>query len=266
MKLYVKGFSSYRSDKEEIDIKKELKQHYKVDTRRKDDFIHAGLFGALRLKESVSVSTSDELYITSGVGNLNIVRKVFTSIVQNKEVMKLFDFINILGNTTNFYVASELGIKGKSLFQVANNFTYFNTLVSIYASLSMSKNEAVLGAIDLVSDNPEIIKRLLDRDENSEVVSSVNYQKLSLNAKDALCEVAFDTKFYSLNEINAILKDETSKIVVSARCSALAYETPSLYFETHASYVLSEAIQTKEDTLYVECYNEKYKILKIKSL
>lgn len=266
MKLYVKAHSSYRSDKEDIDIKKELKQNFKVDTRRKDGFIYMGLLGALRLKEQVSIERENELYITSGLGNVNILEKTNDYILEQKEYMKLFDFINMLGNTTSFYVASELGIKGKSIFQVADNFTYFNTLVSIYASLINSKNEAILGSIDLVSDDEEVIKRLLDLPETSNVVSSVNYQKLSLNAKDALCEVAFDTRFYSLDELSVILENESSKIVVSGRCSALEYEAPSKYFETNASYVLNEAIRTKVDTLYVECYNDKYKILKIKSL
>jgi len=117
-----------------------------------------------------------------------------------------------------------------------------------------------------VSDNEEVIKRLLDLEKSSEVLSSVSYQKLSLNANDALCEVAFDTKFYTLDELNAILKDERAKIVTSMRCSDLDYETPSAYFETNASYVLNEAITNKEDVVYVECYSDKYKILKIKNL
>ena len=266
MKLYVKAYSSHRSDLEEIDVKKELKQKYKVDVRRKDAFIHMGLLGALRLQETVSVERENELYITSGLGNVNILEKTNDYVMQQKSYMKLFDFINMLGNTTNYYVASELGIKGKSIFQVSDNFTYFNTLISIYASLTASENEAILGSIDLVSDNIEVSKRLLGLPENSNVVSGVNYQKLSLNAKDTLCEVEFDTKFYSLDELNAILENENSKIFSSMRCNALEHKMPDAYFETNASYVLNEAVKTKEDTLYIECYNDKYKILKIINL
>ena len=36
MKLYIKGFSSYRSDIDEVEIKKVLKQKYKYDPRRQD--------------------------------------------------------------------------------------------------------------------------------------------------------------------------------------------------------------------------------------
>lgn len=266
MKLYVKAYTSYRSDLEDTDIKKELKEKYKVDIRRKDGFIHMGLLGALRLQEKVSIETENELYITSGLGNINILEKINDYVIQKKGYMKLFDFINMLGNTTSYYVASELGIKGKSIFQIADNFTYFNTLVSIYASLSMSKKEAVLGSIDLLSNNEKITKCLLDLPDSTSVVSSVNYQKLSLNAQDALCEVEFDIKLYSLDEVNTILENESSKIVLGKRCGDLKYEKPSVYFETYASYVLNEAIKDTEDTLYVECYNDKYKILRIKNL
>ena len=55
-----KKFSSQQSLKNHIinkhsDIKKELKQRYKLDTRRQDDFIHLAVFGAQRLKEKTTI-------------------------------------------------------------------------------------------------------------------------------------------------------------------------------------------------------------------
>ena len=262
MKLYVKAISSYRSDNEDINLKQELKKSYKIDVRRKDDFIHAGLYGALRLRDAIEIKREDELYLTSGYGNINILAKMNEYMVENKESIKLFDFINMLGNTTSFYIASELGIKAKSIFQISDNFTYFNTLVSVYASLCKTKNEAIVGALDIASENEEVLKRVAGVEEQSSITTSVMFQKLSLDAKDALCEIEFDTKFYTLEEVQKLIKETTFKTVFSTRCKELDTEKRT-YIETDASSILNEAITNKESYLYVECYERKYKILKI---
>lgn len=266
MKLYVKAGSSYRSDLEDIVVKKELKSCYKLDTRRQDDFIHLGLLGAMRLQDKIEISREDELYMTSGFGNVNILQKTNKYILEEGESIKLFDFINMLGNTTSFYVASALGIKAKSIFQISDSFTYFHSLISIYASLQNSKNEAIIGSIDVVSDEPEIIKRVANMRESVNLVSSVNYQKVSLSSTDALCCLEFDTKFYTFKELKSILSYEKSRVVTSIRCDEFDYKKPSSYFETHASFVVNEVIKRGEDTLYIECYEGRYKILKIVSL
>jgi len=266
MKLYVKAISSYRSDLEDIVVKKELKQTYKVDTRRKDDFIHVGLLGALRLRDNIAIGEDDELYLTSGVGNFNIMCSVYENMITNKELMKLFDFINMLGNTTSFYVAQTLGIKAKSLFQISDNFTYFHSLINIYASLMSSKNEAVLGAIDIVSEDEVMIKRVLGVEQDVSLVSSVSYQKLSIDSTDALSEIEFDTHFYTLEEVKKIIKEESLRVVCSLRCKALEREKPEVFFETFGASAVAKATQTKEDTLFIECYEDRYKILKVRSV
>jgi hypothetical protein len=262
MKLYIKAISSYRSDKEEINIKQELKKSYKIDVRRKDDFIYAGLYGALRLRDTIEIKRENELYLTSGYGNINILSKIYDDVEENKGTIKLFDFINMLGNTTSFYVATELGIKAKSIFQISDNFTYFNTLVSVYASLCKTKNEAIVGALDIASENEEVLKRVAGIEEQSSITTSVMFQKFSLDATDALCEVEFDTKFYTLEEIQKLLKETTLKTVFSTRCKEL--DAPKrAYIETDASSVINESITNKESCLYVECYEKRYKIIQV---
>ncbi|SFV62530.1 hypothetical protein MNB_SM-4-1788 [hydrothermal vent metagenome] len=266
MKLYVKATSSYRSDLEDIVIKKELKLKYKVDTRRKDDFIYAGLLGALRLRDTIEIHEDDALYLTSGVGNFNIISTVYEDMITKKELMRLFDFINILGNTTSFYVAKTLGIKAKSLFQISDNFTYFHSLINIYASLKGSSNEAILGAIDIKSEDENIIKRLLDVEKDVSCVSSVSYQKLSLERTDALVEIEFDTMFYTLEEVQKIIQKESMKVICSLRCSDLKCDAPIEFFENLGANVVADVVEMQEDTLFIESYDNKYKILKIRAL
>ena len=266
MKLYLKAYSSYRGNLDELNVKKELKSTYKLDTRRQDTFIHLAIYGAQKLKDVIDINEQDELYITSGVGNIDVLQRTNKYVNEEKEFIKPFDFINMLGNTTSYYVASSLGLKDKNTFQISDNFTFINGLISLYASLNISGNDAILGAVDLVTTPDEVIKKVLGVKKETKVTSSVNYQKFSLNAKDALVSVEFDVNTYTLEEIKKLLENEISKIIVSIRCSELDYEKDEFFNETYASYVINEAVRKNLDTVFVDCYNERYKIIYVKSL
>ena len=266
MKLYIKAYSSYRSDEEDRDIKQELKQRYKLDVRRQDAFIHLATLGAQRLKECTNIHTDDELYITSGLGNVDILQKVYEYVTIQKQFIRPFDFINILGNTTSYYVASSIGVNNKNIFQISDNFTFIHSLISIYASLYNSTREAVLGSVDLASTPQEVAQKLLGLRDDTKIISSVNYQKLSFNPNDALASVEFDLKIYTGDEINEILNANDTKVIVSNRCRDLNVKQEDFLFETIASNVLNKTIKNKEDVLYIECYAQKYKILKISCL
>ncbi|NOX15777.1 MAG: hypothetical protein GXP61_07105 [Epsilonproteobacteria bacterium] len=266
MKLYVKNFSSFRDDLQKVDLKKELKQKYKFDTRRQDKFIHLGVYGAQLLKDKTKIRVDDELYVTSGVGNINIVQKTNTYMYEENQPLKIFDFINLLGNTTSYYIAKSLGVKGKNIFQISDNFTYIRTLISIYSSLKNSGKNAIICAIDLVSNPEEIIKRVLGIDEKTEVVSAVNYQKLSLNPSGAIAVIEFETKIYTLNEIKEIIKQSDDKIVISPRCMELKHNEYEKFFETMASCEINTAIKNQEDMQYVDCFENRYKIIKLKNI
>jgi hypothetical protein len=172
----------------------------------------------------------------------------------------------MLGNTTSFYVASELGIKAKSIFQISDNFTYFHTLISIYASLKKEGKEVVFGSLDIASLESEIIKRVAGIDESSEVVSSVNYQKLSLDPTDALARIQFDLNFYTLEQVEEVLLENRKKVYCSVRCEAFTCEKESLYFETEVSYIINRAIERGESLIYIDFYDNRYKILRVESM
>ncbi len=257
MKLYVENFSSYRDDLDKIDLKKELKSVYKLDTRRQDRFIHLGVYGAQLLKQKCDIEVDDELYVTSGIGNAEIVQKTNTYMFEENQPLKLFDFINLLGNTTSYYIAKSLGMRGKNIFQISDNFTYLNSLVSIYASLKNSGKNAIICSIDLVNSPSEVIKRVLGVSKDTRVVSAVNYQKLSLKSDNALAEIEFDLKSFSRDQI----KDRLEGAILIQRD-----EIQEPYFETIVSYKLNEAIKNRDQRVIIESFQNRYKILKLKIL
>ena len=266
MKLYIKNFSSYLDDFEAVDFKKELKQRYKLDTRRQDKFIHLAVYGAQLLKEKTKISPDDELYVTSGIGNIDIVQKTNTYMYEENQPLKLFDFINLLGNTTSYYVAKSLGVKGKNIFQISDNFTYIHSLISIYSSLKNSGKDAIICAIDLASNPDEIAKRVLGVDENAKITSAVNYQKFSLDSDEAIAYIEFDIKSYGLDEVLKIVKESDDNIVSTLRCADLKCTKDEKFFETIVSYEINQAIKNRQNTIILDCFEKRYKILKLKSM
>ncbi|MCF6173872.1 MAG: hypothetical protein L3J44_08875 [Campylobacteraceae bacterium] len=266
MKLYIQNFSSYRDDENGVDFKKILKQKYKLETRRQDKFIHLAVYGAQLLKDKIDIQVDDELYVTSGVGNIDIVQKTNTYMYEENQPLKLFDFINLLGNTTSYYVAKSLGLKGKNIFQISDNFTYINTLLSIFASLKNSGKNAIICTIDLVSNPNEVIKRVLGISEDTEVISCVNYQKLSLNSRGAIAQIEFESKSYTKEEIKKIIKQSDAKVLYSPRCTELKSKENEKFFETMASYKINMSMVAQKKVQYIDCFENRYKILKLKSI
>jgi hypothetical protein len=266
MKLYIQNFSTYRSDRDEVNIKATLKKEYHLETRRQSEFIHLAVYGGQLLKDKISIDPSDALYMTSANGDIDVVQRSNTYVNKEKQAIKLFDFINLLGNTSSYYVAKSLGIHGKNIFQISNHFTYIHTLISLYSSLYHSQTNAILCAVDLAPNPEEIAQRVLGIEENTSLVSSVNYQKFSLQSKDAMAVLEFDTRSYTLEEMKTILASNRAKVHGSIRCKALLDNDETSFFETMPSAVLNEAMKQSNDIIYIDCYDEKYKILKLKNL
>ncbi len=99
-----------------------------------------------------------------------------------------------------------------------------------------------------------MIKRVLGLNPEIEVLSAVNYQKLTLNAEDAIASLEFDTKIYSLEEINEMVKNSSKKVLFAPKND---------YFETMPSYYVNAAIEDEEELIYIDSFKDGYKILKV---
>ncbi len=266
MKLYIKEYSSYRSDGDAVDIKKELKQKYKYDTRRQDAFIHLAVYGAKLLQDKIEINADDELYVTTGVGNIEVVQKTLISMHNDNQSIRLFDFLNSVGNTTSYYIAGSIGLTGKNIFQISNSFTYINSLISLYASIGNSGKDAILCAIDFAGLSDDILKRVLGVDRDTKLVDSVNYQKFSLDSDSAIAELEFEARSFSIDEIKDLILKSDTELLASQRCIDLECEKDSKFFETVACYTVNNSIRKSQDLIYIDCYEDRYKILKLKSL
>ena len=255
MKLYIKEISNYQSDTENIDIKKELKSRYKLDTRRQNQFIHLALIGAERLKEKVNISLDTELYITSNIGNIDVLQKAHSDVYLKGEFVKPYDFINMLGNTTNYYVSASFGIKDKNIFQISDSFSYIHSLISIYGSKYNKSKNVILGSVNLVSNPDIIIKRILGVLKDDILINSSSYQLLSFSNEDSIAELKFDTKIYSKQEIDIIIDNSDKQVV-------------QLDFSTQMNFnsLIYKNITENISVLFIDSYNETYKILELNLL
>jgi len=215
MKLFVQAYSYQDNLPSQKELKTLLKKEYKIDTRRKDRFIYLALLGALKLQENTAIDTKSELYITSSLGNIDVVDSVYNTMILNKEIMALFDFINLLGNTTNFYVAKVLGLRGKSLYTISQKNNILNLLTTIKASLAQSGNEAVFGTIDALPKQLELAKRLSGVAKEETLQEEISFFQLSSTSnKHTLATLEFEQKNYTKEEVlayeNLLISNENS--------------------------------------------------------
>lgn len=264
MKLYIHGFSSYRSDFEEIDIKKELKTRYAYDIRRQDSFIHLAVLGAKRLMDNIEIRTDDELYVTSGIGNADLLVDIYQYAIKDGYHIKPFDFINMLGNTTSYYISQALQTKSKAIFQISNKFTYIHSLISAYSSIYQSQKRAVICCCDLISNKSHFLRNQLAVDEKIPLLSSVNYQLVSLDQEEALAEIEFENKSYLKDEILTIIKKTDLTVIASPRCDDLPVKKETVFFETIASNLVNDFIQKGLGLMFIDNYEEKYKIITLR--
>jgi len=69
--------------------------------------------------------------------------------------------------------------------------------------------------------------------------------------------IEFDTNSYNKNKIEHILPEA---VVLTRKNSKEAF------FETILSYKINEAVEVKEDKIFIESFEDRYKILKLKIL
>lgn len=63
-----------------------------------------------------------------------------------------------------------------------------------------------------------------------------------------------------------MISQTDKRIVVSPRVQILELRNDEAYFETMGSWYLNKAIEQSEDMIYIDCFDEHYKLLKVSIL
>ncbi len=152
--LYIHGASAFIGDAhaDQNLLKEELRKYTRENFRRVNRFILLALIGARQCIHDRSIAGDTAVYLTTEYGNLGDTVVVLDEIYTVHSLPKPFSFINTMSNTAAFYLAQNLGIRGRSLTVSSQNLSFergIDLLMTDWSSCSVTS--ALIGGVDVSS-------------------------------------------------------------------------------------------------------------------
>ena len=116
-KLYIHSASTFTPEANaDVDfLKGEIRRYTQEDFRRVNRFILLASLGARQCIHRHSIGTDTAVYLTTERGNLAITADSLDDIYMAQSLPKPFGFINTMSSTAAFYIARNLGIRGRNI-------------------------------------------------------------------------------------------------------------------------------------------------------
>ncbi|MHB9096534.1 MAG: hypothetical protein ACYC5X_01785 [Syntrophales bacterium] len=133
-------------------LKEELRRYARENFRRVNRFILLSLIGARQCVHRRSPAADTAVYLTTEHGNLGETAVVLDEIYATQSLPKPFSFINTMSNTAAFYLAQNLGTRGRNITVSGQRLSFergINLLAADFAAgVEMS---ALIGGVDVAS-------------------------------------------------------------------------------------------------------------------
>lgn len=150
-KIYIHSASAYIGEANgEINrLKEELRRHTQENFRRVNRFILLSLLGALQCVHQRSIEADTAVYLTTEDGNLGETADVLDEIYASGSLPRPFGFINTMSNTAAFYLARNLGIRGRNLTVSSQHLSFERGLELLKADFAVgAERSALIGGVD----------------------------------------------------------------------------------------------------------------------
>jgi hypothetical protein len=152
--LYIHSASAFigKAHADEKLLKEELRKYTPDNFRRVNRFILLALIGARQCIHDHSIAGDTAVYLTTEYGNLSNTVTVLDEIYTAHSLPKPFSFINTMSNTAAFYLAQNLGIRGRSLTVSSQNLSFqrgIDLLMTDWSACSVTS--ALIGGVDVSS-------------------------------------------------------------------------------------------------------------------
>ncbi len=149
--LYIHSTASFLGNAE-ADINYltgELRRLTPDNFRRLSRFILLALLGARRCIEQHSPAEDAAVYLTTELGGIDAVATALDEIYKGHSLPKPFNFINTMSNTATFYLARNLGIRGRSITVSSRDLSFERGLELLKLDFTMGTvKSALLGSVD----------------------------------------------------------------------------------------------------------------------
>jgi hypothetical protein len=130
-------------------LKEEIKRYTQENFRRVNRFILLALLGALQCIDRRSIETATAVYLTTEDGNLGETAGVLDEIYASRSLPRPFGFINTMSNTAAFYLARNLGIRGRNITVSSQHLSFERGLELLRADfVGGAEKSALIGGVD----------------------------------------------------------------------------------------------------------------------
>jgi len=152
--LYIHSASAFigEADADANLLKEELRKYARENFRRVNRFILLTLIGARKCIHGRSIATDTAVYLTTEHGNLGETATVFDEIYAAHSLPKPFSFINTMSNTAAFYLAQNLGARGRNITVSSQCLSFERGLDLLAADFAAgAERSALIGGVDEAS-------------------------------------------------------------------------------------------------------------------
>lgn len=133
-------------------LKEELRKYARENFRRVNRFILLALIGARKCIHGHVLAADTAVYLTTEHGNLGETAIVLDEIYAARSLPKPFSFINTMSNTAAFYLAQNLGTRGRNITVSSQRLSFERGLDLLAADFAAAaERSALIGGVDVAS-------------------------------------------------------------------------------------------------------------------
>jgi hypothetical protein len=133
-------------------LKEELRRYAPENFRRVSRFILLTILGARMCIHGRALAAGTAVYLTTEHGTLGGTAVVLDEIYAAHSLPKPFSFINTMNNTATFYLAQNLGVRGRNIAVSSQRLSFERGLDLLAADFaSGAERSALIGGVDVAS-------------------------------------------------------------------------------------------------------------------
>jgi len=130
-------------------LKEEIRRYTQENFRRGNRFILLSLLGALQCVHRQPREANTAVYLTTEHGNLGDTVAVLDEIYAAHSLPKPYGFINTMSSTAAFYLAQNLGIRGRNITVSSQHVSFERGLELLKVDLAGgAEKNALIGGVD----------------------------------------------------------------------------------------------------------------------
>ncbi len=152
--MYIHGASAFigEANADISLLKEEIRRYTRENFRRGNRFILLSLLGARQCIHQCPLEADTAVYLTTEHGNLGETAAVLDEIYTAHSLPKPFGFINTMSGTAAFYLAQNLGLRGRNIIVSDQHVSFERGLELLNMDFAQgAEASALIGGVDEAS-------------------------------------------------------------------------------------------------------------------